>query len=141
MDPLSIAASVAALATLCGQIGTLCNDIAGKRESFRRTLISLHTESVVYQAALHNIYDLLLDQSGPLASYLGSNEDWAQSFDTALTACGVTFSILASELKKALDTAGSSTMRYILKEHDIKELVGELRGQPAAIQMLIQSLQ
>ncbi|KAH8660958.1 ankyrin repeat-containing domain protein [Tricladium varicosporioides] len=141
MDPLSIAASVTALATLCGRVVVLCNNIAGKQKAIRRTLIALRTEIVAYQASLHHIQDLLLDQTGSLAEYLSSNGTWKDSFDTALSACGITVSILISELEKAIEGSTGSSYKYFLKEEDIKELIGELRGQQGAVQLLVQTLQ
>jgi hypothetical protein len=140
MDPISIAASVTALAIHCGQIIILCNSIVGRQHAARRALVSLRTESAAYQASLHTIQDLLIDQSGPLAEYLGSNEQWARSFDTALTACGLTFSILKYELDRAISSS-VGTISYALKEDDIKKLIEELRGQRSAVQLLIQTLQ
>jgi hypothetical protein len=129
MDPLSIAASVTALATLCGQVVVLCNNVAGRQESIRRTLISLRTEIVAYQASLHHIQDLLLDQSGPLAAFLGGNNAWTESFDTALSACSITISILIGELRKAIESSTGNSLKYTWKEQEIKDLIGELRGQ------------
>jgi hypothetical protein len=140
MDPLSIATSVTAIVTLCGRVIILCNQVAGRQQAIRRTLILLRTEIVAYQASLHNIQDLLLDQTSPLARYLGSNEEWTRSFDTALTACSLTFSIIASDLEKTIESSMGSTLRYTLKEQDIKDSIGELRGQQNAVQLLIQTL-
>jgi len=141
MDPLSIAASVTALATLCGQVVVLCNNIAGRQQSIRRTLISLRTEIVAYQSSLHHIQDLLLDQSGPLAEYLKDSKEWSQSFDKALSGCSLAISILIGELQKAIESSTGSSLRYTLKEQEIKDLIGELRGQQGGVQFLVQTLQ
>lgn len=50
MDPLLTVVNVTALAILCCQIIVLCNQAAGRHRSIRRTLISLRTEIVAYQA-------------------------------------------------------------------------------------------
>lgn len=141
MDPLSIAASVTAVATLCGKILILCNQVAGRQQSIRRTLASLRTEIFAYQVSLHRIHDLLLDQTGSLAEYLTSNNEWTESFDTALSGCSLTASILFGELQKAIDSSTGSLIRFTLNELEIKDLIGQLRGQQASIQLLMQTLQ
>ncbi len=141
MDPMTIATTTTALAKVCGQVIMLCNNLAYRLQGMRRTLSTLRTETSAYQASLHLIQDLLLDQTGDLASLLRNNKEWAESFDTALSACGIMISILVTELQKAIDTASSNSIRYILNEQDLKDLVGELRGQRGGVQLLIQTLQ
>ena len=141
MDPISIATTAATLVTMCGKVVMLCNNIAGQQQRIRRTLITLKTEISGYQASLNHIHDLLLDQSGPFAEFLASNEKWFESFNTALTACATTVYILVSELQKVVSAAAGSMLRGILNEQDIKDLTEKLRGQQGAVQVLISSLQ
>jgi hypothetical protein len=141
MDPISIATTAATLVTMCGKVVMLCNNIAGQQQRIRRTLITLKTEIAGYQASLNHIHDLLLDQSGPFAEFLASNETWFESFNTALTACATTVYLLVSELQKVVSASAGSILRCILNEQDIKDLTEKLRGQQGAVQVLISSLQ
>jgi hypothetical protein len=138
---MTIATTTMALAKVCSQVVMLCNNLAYRVQGMRRTLIALRTETSAYQTSLHLIQDLLLDQTGDLASLLSNNKEWAESFDTALSACGVMISILVTELQKAMDTASSNSIQYILNEQDLKDLIGELRGQQGGVQLLVQTLQ
>jgi hypothetical protein len=141
MDPLSIAASVTALVTLTARIVVLCNQVAGRQHKIRRTLASLRTEIVAFQVSLHHIHDLLLDQTGSLWEHLSTNNQWTESFDTALSGCSLTISILIAELEKAVEASSGSSLKFTLEEKEIKDLVGELRGQQASVQLLVQTLQ
>ncbi|KAF8855247.1 hypothetical protein BDZ45DRAFT_692718 [Acephala macrosclerotiorum] len=141
MDPLSIATTVTALATLSSQVVILCNNLARRYQTMRRTLIVLRTEISTYQTALHPEQDLLLDLTSSLATYLGCKNEWTDSFDTALSACSITTSILIGELEKAVDAASGGFITYTLKEDDIKDLTNGLQGRQGGVQLLVQTLQ
>jgi hypothetical protein len=141
MDPLSITTSVTALAALCGQVVILCGRIFGRQESIRRTLITLSMEVSTYQASLFQIQGLLTDQGGLVAKTLSVRNEWTGSFDTALSGCSITISILISMLEKEIASCTGSSLKYTLKEQDLKDLIGELRGQQQGVQILISTLQ
>ena len=141
MDPLSITTSVTALAALCGQVVILCSQIPGRQAGIRRTLISLKREVTTYQTSLCLIEELLVDQEGLLARILGANNEWTESFDTALSGSSITISILISMLEKIITRCTGSTLKFTLEEQDLKDLIGELRGQSQGVQLLISTLQ
>jgi hypothetical protein len=141
MDPLSITTSVTALAALCGQVVILCSRIPGRKESMHRTLSNLKVEVSSYQSSLCIIEDLLIDQDGLIAKTLSAKNEWTESFDTALSGCSITISILISMLEKIITRCTGSTLKFTLEEQDLKDLIGELRGQSQGVQLLISTLQ
>jgi hypothetical protein len=141
MDPLSITTSVTALAALCGQVVILCSRIPGRQASIHRTLSNLKVEVSSYQRSLCIIEDLLIDQDGLIAKTLSSKNEWTESFDTALSGCSITISILISMLEKIITRCTGSTLKFTLEEQDLKDLIGELRGQSQGVQLLISTLQ
>jgi hypothetical protein len=140
MDPLSITTSVTALAALCGQVVILCSRIPGRHASIHRTLINLKKEVSTYQTSLCLIEELLIDQDGLLAKTLGAKNEWTESFDTALSGCSITISILISMLEKIITSCTGSSFNFTLKEQDLQDLIGELRGQSQGVQLLISTL-
>jgi hypothetical protein len=141
MDPLSITTSVTALAALCGQVVILCSRIPGRKASMHRTLSNLKVEVSSYQRSLCIIEDLLIDQDGLIAKTLSAKNEWTESFDTALSGCSITISILISMLEKIITRCTGSTLKFTLEEQDLKDLIGELRGQSQGVQLLISTLQ
>jgi hypothetical protein len=141
MDPLSITTSVTALAALCGQVVMLCSRIPGRQASIHRTLINLKKEVSTYQTSLCLIEELLIDQDSVLAKILGAKNEWTESFDTALSGCSITISILISMLENIIASCTGSSFNFTLKEQDLKDLIGELRGQNQGVQLLLQTLQ
>jgi hypothetical protein len=140
MDPLSIATSVIALATLCGQVVMLCNKLTGRKASIHRSLINLSMEVSTYQASLFHIQLLLIDQNGLFAKLLGGKNEWTESFDAALSACSITISVLISKLEETIASCADSALAFTLKEQDLQDLIGELRGQQQGLQVLLATL-
>ena len=111
------------------------------------TVVSICSESNVISASLTQIQGLLL-QRQDLASVWTSPAELPIVLDNALTGCMVVFSCLDAEMQRII--AGEpdpSRMRWRSRVHlmwneaKLNELLGALRGQQTAINLLIQLLQ
>lgn len=108
MDPLSIAASVASLVTICAQIVTICSELRTKYHDAPRILSSIKAECASTRESLLLI-SLLIKQSDTTAlSHLPTNEILIQNFNIALTGCTLTLSVIDNELQS------------ILKKHEVE---------------------
>lgn len=110
-------------------------------------IISICSESTVISASLSQIQSLLL-QKQELADLWRSQAELPMVLDVALTGCMVIFSCIDAELQRIVPRESDpgqilwrSKVRMMWNEQKLNELLGALRGQQTAINLLIQLLQ
>ena len=147
MDPLSLTASILAITTACLKSAHLLDGLREKYKHAQVTISALCAEVIVISASLSQIQSLVLANPGAIITQLRSISEVIATFDTALTGCSVVIAVLNDEIT-ALVTSGQEGItnwrqraKLIWKDDLMKDLLQQLRGQSAAIGLLIQTLQ
>ncbi|KAI8722668.1 LIM zinc-binding domain-containing protein [Fusarium sp. LHS14.1] len=146
MDPLSIAASVAALSTTCLNTCKKLSDLAGNYQDVPVVIGMICSETTIISIALSELQKNIL-QRQDLSQAWASRTDILAAFETALTGCMIVFSCLEAETRQLRSqTLNSSGMRvwaklkFLWNQDRLKELLSALRGQQSSINFLIQVL-
>lgn len=147
MDPLSLTARVLAITTACLKSA---NGLGGLREKYKHaqiTISALCAEATVISASLSQIQSLVLQNPNAILTQMRSKSNVIAIFDGALTGCSVVFAVLNDEIAALTaecqeeDLSWSQRAKITWKDAVMKELLQQLRGQTAAIGLLIQALQ
>ncbi|RSL76146.1 hypothetical protein CEP51_010234 [Fusarium floridanum] len=146
MDPLSIAASVGALAATCLSTCKKLSDLASNYQDVPMVITMICSETMVINIALSDLQKNIL-QRQDLSQAWASRTDVLVAFETALTGCMIVFSCLEAETRRLQSqTLNSSGMRvwaklkFLWNQDRLKELLSALRGQQSSINFLIQVL-
>lgn len=110
------------------------------------TVLSICSETTLISASLSQVQNLVL-RKDDLTSLLQARSDLAAALDTALIGCAVLFSCLDDEIERINETAMSpgqfswkGKVRVLWNNDRLKELLGALRGQLAAINAVVNLL-
>jgi len=144
MDPLSITTGVASIAALCLKASVGLDTLCSKYQNAGVTITALSSECTLISAALTQLQTLLLQNS-----QVQNRPDLVITFDTALTGCMVVFTCLEEEIRKlSLPTSNNqvripwrSKVKLVWNEATMKEYLSQIKGQQAALSVLIQLLQ
>ncbi|KAF1839064.1 hypothetical protein BDW02DRAFT_636030 [Decorospora gaudefroyi] len=105
------------------------------------TITAIYSESMVVAASLSQIQNLLQHDA------LQQKPQLLETFDCALTGCRVVYSCLEEEVRHLATKAENDDLKFkdrakfLWKEDTFKELLTQIRGQQAALNLLIQGLQ
>lgn len=146
MDPLTISTTVLSIA---GRCVTVARELSALRDKYKHaslTISAICSESAVVNAALCKLQDLFDDtHDGEAFERFQSRPDLAAACDTALTGCTLLYSCLNDEVRSlqvASETAGglsrTQKAKTLWKEDTMKELLQQIRGQTAALNLLLQ---
>lgn len=146
MDPLSLTASVLAITTACLKSANILNGLREKYKHAQITISALCAEATVISASLSQIQSLILQNPSAIFTQMRSRSDVIATFDVALTGCSVVFAVLNDEIAALVaecqeDMSWSQRAKIVWKDAIMKDLLQQLRGQSAAIGLLIQALQ
>ncbi|KAF2145327.1 uncharacterized protein K452DRAFT_355813 [Aplosporella prunicola CBS 121167] len=151
MDPvtaLGLTSSVVEITAHCLKAATALDELRQKYESAERTITAFCAESTGISASLSQVQSLLLRDPVNDPSYLKNRPELLPAFDTALTGCEVVYACLDEEIQRlVLGAVNTDNLtwkvkaRFVWKEDVMKELLQQLRGQQAALNLLIQALQ
>jgi hypothetical protein len=150
MDPLSITASVAGIATACLATAKTLNDLRNKYLDAQMTIAAICSETAVVGATLAKIQGILLGNPQVLKAEIEGipGSEIQNTFDVALTGCSVIYSCLDVEVQKLRKAAGGASdpgwaekAKFLWKEDRMKELLENLRGQEISITLLVSILQ
>jgi hypothetical protein len=121
------------------------------REKYRDApvlLVSICTESIIISVSLAQIQRLIERSLGGdgLSDVWDTREDLPAVLDQALAGCMVVFSCLDDELRRVTGTASGEMgwkerVRLLWNEAKLSELLGALRGQQTALNLMLQLLQ
>jgi hypothetical protein len=154
MDPLSVTASVLQITTACLKTVKTLDALRQRFQNARTTIAALCSESILVSAALSNVQGLFLANNDALTVYLRGRPELASALDIALTGCAVVYACLEEEIRKldvdpqtegrdgwARQPGWRTRGRLLWNEETMKEYLGQIRGQQAALTLLIQGLQ
>ncbi|CAO2656784.1 Nn.00g055870.m01.CDS01 [Neocucurbitaria sp. VM-36] len=147
MDPLSLTASILAITTTCLKSAHLLDSLREKYKHAQMTITALCAEATVISASLSQIQSLILGNSGAIITQLRPRSEVLATFDSALTGCAVVLAVLDDEIAALISEGQDGEMSWtqkakiIWKDGVMKDLLLQLRGQSAAIGLLIQALQ
>lgn len=148
MDPLSATVSVATFLANCLITIAALRNLTPKYQHAVSTITSIVSETTILAAALAHIQQLLLINAPGLQEQGASGIELRRMFDTALTACLITFSCLEEEVRtlaiKSADGADphwSEKSRIAWKEAVMRELSRQIKDQQTTLGLLVQTLQ
>jgi len=148
MDPLSITASVVGIGGAVATVVKALKDISGKLKQANLTILSICSESSSVHAALGQIETIFRRHEEELLVRFEQQPALASAFDTSLTGCALLYSCLETEVKDlqaSLRKDGSldwtARFKTVWRQGDMELMVGQIRGQGAALNLLLQGLQ
>jgi hypothetical protein len=148
MDPLSVTVSVATFLANCLMTAKDLRNLSPKYQHALATITSLVSETTVLGSGLAQIQQLLLINAPGLQEQGPSGVELRRMFDTALTACLITFSCLEEEVKNlaikssdGADLEWREKSRIVWKEEIMQELLRQIRDQQVTMGLLVQTLQ
>lgn len=146
MDPLSVTISVATFLANCLITVAALRNLGPKYQHAVPTITSIVSETTILAAALAHIQQLLLINAPGLQEQGASGIELRRMFDTALTACLITFSCLEEEVRTLAIKSGavpqwSGRSRAVWKEEVMRELSRQIKDQQTTLGLLVQTLQ
>ncbi|KAF2001314.1 hypothetical protein P154DRAFT_619347 [Amniculicola lignicola CBS 123094] len=148
MDPLSITAAVLGITTKCFSAAKALNDIRNAFQNAPVTLTSLCSETTIIAASLSRIQSLLLQDVAVTSNTFATRREVRETFDSTLTSCVVIGSCLEEHVKNITRhiLAGKKSnwkarFKTVWNADEIEQLLGQIRGQQLAINLLISLLQ
>ncbi|TLD38759.1 hypothetical protein E2P81_ATG01302 [Venturia nashicola] len=148
MDPLSVTVSVAAFLANCLITVAALRNLSPKYQHAVPTITSFVSETTILAAVLAHIQQLLLINAPGLQEQGASGFELRRMFDTALTACLITFSCLEEQVRtlaiKSVDGADPhwrEKSRLAWKEGVMRELLQQIKDQQSTLRLLVQTLQ
>lgn len=148
MDPLSIAASVGGLTTICVAIAKTLSTVCDRLKGASQVVNSLRSEARTISFSLSQLQTILLGDVDSVPSKALLDPELLSTVDIALTGCSVTLSCLEEEIRslvtKLTREDGLSLVNRAevgWKDDKFKELLYQLRGQYGAIALLLNGLQ
>jgi hypothetical protein len=147
MDPISLTAGILSITTACLKSAHRLDGLREKYKHAQTTITALCAEAKVISASLSQIQSLILGNAGALITQLRPRSEVIAIFDNALTGCAVVFAVLDNELAALSSEDEDGVMNWtqkaklMWKDDLMKDLLQQLRGQTAAIGLLIQALQ
>ena len=150
-DPLSVTVGILQVTTVCVSTVKALESLRTRYQNAGITISALCTESMLVSASLSQIQSMFLQNNEALAVHLRSRPELSSTLDTALTGCTVVYKCLDSEIQKlSVDTHDyvhqsrinwKTKVRLLWNEDTMKEYLSHIRGQQAALTLLIQGLQ
>lgn len=148
MDPLAVTVSVATLTasglTTVRALSTLSN----RYQHALVTISSMVGETTILFAYLAHIQQLLLINAPGVQDTSRPGIELRKTFDTALTACVITFQCLEEEVRQlAVKTPEGSgpewkeIIKRLWKHEVMSEFLKQIREQQAIMALLVQTLQ
>lgn len=148
MDPLSIASAVSGLTGAFLTTAKKISDVLDKFKGAPQSLQAIHTETKSITLCLSQLQNILLGNENPLPWNALLSREVLMVLDAALTGCATTLSCIEEELRKLftkLETGREigivGKISIVWKDEGIKDLLLQLRGQSAAINLVFQGLQ
>jgi hypothetical protein len=148
MEPLSITAAVVTLIARFAETALAFNSIRTKYNHASVTITSIATECTVVGAALSQIQTVILRAPQVTSSHFDQSSQLATYFETAITACAMTLSVLHEEVNKLVGDGENfhgvtrmARVRYIWNEAFMSQLLQQIRGLHSAINLLLNALQ
>jgi hypothetical protein len=147
MDPISVASSIAGIASVCLRAATGLNALRSRfKYAHIITIVSLSSQCQAIKAGLSQLEILVRENQT-----VRSRADLVATFDTTLTGCLVVLSCLESTVGKLHSAEGHSNRSWARKlrnkasivwnEDEMKGYLLHLHGQQSALSFLIQTLQ
>ena len=147
MDPLSVTVSVATFLANCLITVKSLSNLSSKYQNALSTISSIVSDTTILGAYLAHIQQLLLINAPGITDPGASGAELRRMFDTALTACLITFSCLEEEVRalavKSLDGPEADwkeTAKLIWKDDVMDELLKQIREQQTTMALLVQTL-
>ncbi|KAF2252440.1 hypothetical protein BU26DRAFT_502909 [Trematosphaeria pertusa] len=148
MDPLTITSTVIAISARCVRTARALYDLRGKYRDASMTITAIYSESTVISTSLAHIQGLCTRNPDALRSTLLERPELEATFDQALTGCVLVYSVLDDEVQRlyvAIEKDGLAgsmgRIKLIWKEDAMRDVLVQIRGQQAALGLLIQALQ
>lgn len=148
MDPLSVTISVATFLANCLITVASLRSLSPKYQHAVPTITSIVSETTILAAALAHIQRLLLINAPGLQEQGAPGIEFRRMFDTALTACLITFSCLEEEVRtlaiestNGADPQWREKSRVVWKEEVMRELSRQIKDQQTTLGLLVQTLQ
>ena len=146
MDPISAAASIVGIASVCLQAATKLDALRSRFKHAHITIVCLSSQCRAIKAGLSQL-EILVRENQPLRS----RADLVATFDTTLTGCLVVLSCLEGTVGKLGSAEGHSNRSCVRRlrnkaniawnEDEMKGYLLHLHGQQSALSFLIQTLQ
>jgi len=147
MDPLSVTVSVATFLANCLITVKALGSLSSKYQHALGTIASIVSDTTVLGAYLAQVQQLLLINAPGLQEQGPSGVEIRRMFDTALTACLITFSCLEEEVRLLTEGAANGPgvdwkekAKRIWKEDVMLELLKQIGEQQITIGLLVQTL-
>ncbi|OAP58341.1 hypothetical protein AYL99_07431 [Fonsecaea erecta] len=155
MDPLSVATAASSLVFCVVRSGKALAGIYEKYHDAQRCVFMMQTECTVLAAALSQLQMHFSTVSRSAAGAMDRYPDFVvEAIDLALVGCTLTLSVLSKEIEnlttadsgnnnpldKAARLARGKKIKYVWKEDTMNELLEQLRGQSAALNLLLRAL-
>lgn len=144
MEPLSIAAGVAAISNHCIRTARAIWLLKEKYQHAEQTISDICSESQVIIAGLGQIQAILSSNSEALRMQFKSQAALEATFDAALSGCTQVYSVLDIEILKLSSNEGSSVkakVQCVWKKEIMDDLLQQIRGRQTALGLLVSALQ
>ncbi|KAI9780330.1 MAG: hypothetical protein M1839_006753 [Geoglossum umbratile] len=148
MDLLSITTATVSLTFTFAKITKCFLVIRDTHKSASITVTAMIAECNMISTSLSQIPSLVLKNPVALSSRLALQSNLVASFEDSLIACQLTLSVIEGELEYVVggeQGVGSlgfkARAKFVWKEYTMITLLGQLRGQQAAIGVLVSILQ
>jgi hypothetical protein len=145
MEPLSIAAGVAAISNHCIRTAYAIWQLKEKYKHAEQTISDICSESQLIIASLGQIQTILSCNSEALRKQFESQAALRDTFDEALSGCTQVYSVLDIELLKLASNESNLSVKAkvqsIWKKETMDDLLQKIRGRQSALGVLVSGLQ
>ncbi|KAF2426170.1 hypothetical protein EJ08DRAFT_379081 [Tothia fuscella] len=148
MDPLAIAGSIVGTTAACLRVTKSLSSLQTKYKNANLIIVAICSESSVISASLSQLQNLFTDTTSDVAARFRTRPELAAACDTALTGCMLLYTCLEDEvglLNAAAQKPGgldwTERAKIVWKEDEMVDLLEQIRGQEAALTLLLQGLQ
>ena len=143
MDPITIASIVVSLASRSVSTANTLYTIRERYTHAQTTIMAICSECNVLSTSLGHIKGLVDQHHEVLRANLQSREELRTVFESSLMGCMLVLSVLEEEVQALGPSSPSMRARVAMlwKDKVMKDLLIQIRGQQAALNLVIQAIQ
>lgn len=146
MDPLLITSVVLTITATSIKIARSLNDVKETWKHAERTITAISSQAMNVSASLTQIQDVILRDTNSFRDQLSSRPELVNILESALNGCRNILEVIDNELEKLMSGNGgnvfeSRNCQYLWNESLMQNHLSRLRGQQAAITLLLQAMQ